>query len=49
VVVDEKGEPKRSQYYEEAQEFIKQRAKENEERANKIREQYYLNKKNKKK
>lgn len=45
VVVDESGNVKRSQYYDEAQDFIKQRAKENEERAKKIREQYYLNKK----
>lgn len=49
VIVDENGKPKRSQYYEEAQAFIKDRTKEIDERAKKIREQYYLDKKNNKK
>ena len=49
VIVDENGKPKRSQYYEEAQAFIKDRTKEIDERAKKIREQYYLSKKQNKK
>lgn len=49
VMVDENGKVKRSQYYEEAQAFIKDRTKEIDERAKKIREQYYLSKKQNKK
>ena len=49
VIVDENGKPKRSQYYEEAQSFIKDRTKEIDERAKKIREQYYISKKKNKK
>lgn len=41
VIVDEDGKVKRSPHYEEAQEFIKQRAIENAERARKIEEEYY--------
>lgn len=44
VIVDENGKVKRSQYYDEAQEYIEKRRKENEERTKKIREQYKLNK-----
>lgn len=48
VVVDENGKVKHSQYYEEAQQYVEERAKANEERTRKIREQYYLNKNKKK-
>lgn len=44
VIVDENGKVKRSQYYEEAQEYVKARAKANAERTKKIREQQKLNK-----
>lgn len=44
VIVDENGKVKRSQYYEEAQEYVKSRAKANAERTEKIREQHKLNK-----
>ena len=49
VIVDENGKPKRSQYYEEAKQFINERTKEIDERAKKIREQYYISKKKNKK
>lgn len=45
VVVDENGEKVKSQYYDEAQEYIKKRAKENAERTRLIREKYVLDKK----
>lgn len=45
VVVDENGEKVKSQYYDEAQEYVKQRAKENAERTKKIRAEYELSKK----
>lgn len=45
VVVDENGEKVKSQYYDEAQEYVKQRAKENKERTEQIREKYVLDKK----
>lgn len=45
VVVDDNGEKVKSQYYNEAQEYVKQRAKENAERTKKIREKYVLDKK----
>ena len=45
VVVDENGEKVKSQYYDEAQEYVKQRAKENAERTRLIREKYVLDKK----
>lgn len=45
VVVDGNNQPIKSQYYNEAQEYVKQRAKENAERTKKIREQYVLDKK----
>ena len=45
VVVDDNGEKVKSQYYDEAQEFVKQRAKENAERTRLIREKYVLDKK----
>lgn len=45
VVVDDNGEKVKSQYYDEAQEYVKQRAKENAERAKQIREKYVLDKK----
>ena len=45
VVVDDNGEKVKSQYYDEAQEYVKQKAKENAERTRLIREQYELNKK----
>lgn len=44
VVVDENGKVKHSQYYKEAQEYVKARAKANEERTKKIRQQYNFNK-----
>ena len=45
IVVDENNQPIKSQYYNEAQEYVKQRAKENAERTKKIREKYVLDKK----
>lgn len=45
VVVDENNQPIKSQYYDEAQEYVKQRAKENAERTKKIRAEYELSKK----
>ena len=45
VVVDENGNIKRSPYYDDAQDFIKKRAKSNEDRTKMIRAQYDLNKK----
>ena len=45
VVVDENGEKVLSDYYKEAQEYVKQRAKENKERTEQIREKYVLDKK----
>ena len=45
VVVDDNGEKVKSQYYDEAQEYVKQRAKENAERTKKIRAEYELSKK----
>lgn len=45
VVIGEDGEKVKSQYYDEAQEYVKQKAKENAERTRLIREQYELNKK----
>lgn len=47
VVVDENGKVKHSPYYEEAQDYVKQKAKENAERTKKIRQQYNLDKKKK--
>ena len=44
VIVDENGKVKRSQYYNEAQEFVKVRAKANAEHTKKIRERHKLNK-----
>ena len=44
VVVDDNGEKVKSQYYDEAQEYVKQRAKENAERTRLIREKYVLDK-----
>lgn len=44
VIVDSKGNPVRSSYYDEAQEYVKARAKANAERTKKIREQHKLNK-----
>ena len=44
VIVDSKGNPVRSSYYDEAQEYVKSRAKANAERTKKIREQHKLNK-----
>lgn len=45
VVIGEDGEKVKSQYYDEAQEYVKQKAKENAERTRLIREQYNLDKK----
>ena len=45
VVVDENGEKVKSQYYDETQEYVKQRAKENAERTRLIRAEYELSKK----
>lgn len=45
VVVDDNGNKVVSEYYNEAREYVKQKAKENAERTKKIREQYELNKK----
>ena len=45
VVVDDNGNKVVSDYYKEAQEYVKQRAKENAERTKQIREQYILDKK----
>ena len=45
VVVDENGNKVVSDYYKEAQEYVKQKAKENAERTKQIREQYVLDKK----
>ena len=45
VVVDENNQPIKSDYYKEAQEYVKQRAKENAERTKQIREQYVLDNK----
>ena len=45
VVVDENNQPIKSDYYKEAQEYVKQRAKENAERTRLIREKYVLDKK----
>ena len=45
VVVDDNGNKVVSDYYKEAQEYVKQRAKENAERTRLIREQYVLDKK----
>lgn len=44
VVVDENGKVKHSQYYDEAQEYVKARAKANAKRTKEIREQHKLNK-----
>lgn len=44
VIVDENGKVKHSQYYDEAQEYVKARAKANAERTKKIREQHQLDK-----
>lgn len=44
VIVDENGKVKHSQYYDEAQEYVKARAKANTERTKKIREQHQLDK-----
>ena len=45
VVVDDNGNKVLSDYYKEAQEYVKQRAKENAERTRLIREKYVLDKK----
>ena len=45
VVVDDNGNKVVSDYYKEAQEYVKQRAKENAERTKRIREEYELSKK----
>lgn len=45
VVVDDNGEKVKSEYYNEAQEYVKQCAKENAERTKKIRAEYELSKK----
>lgn len=42
VILGEDGKPKRSQHYEEAQEYVKQRAKENAERTRRIYEEAML-------
>lgn len=44
VIVDESGKVKHSQYYDEAQEYVKARAKANAKRTKEIREQHKLNK-----
>ena len=44
VIVDPRGKPKHSQYYDEAQEYVKTRATANAKRTKKIREQHKLNK-----
>lgn len=44
VIVDENGKVKHSQYYDEAQEYVKARAKANAKRTKEIREQHKLNK-----
>ena len=45
VIVDEDGNKVKSDYYNEAQEYVKKQAHKNAERANKIRREYELNKK----
>ena len=45
VVVDDNGNKVVSDYYKEAQEYVKQKAKENAERTKRIREEYELSKK----
>ena len=45
VVIGEDGEKVKSQYYDEAQEYVKQKAKENAERTRLIRAEYELSKK----
>ena len=45
VVVDDNGNKVVSDYYNEAKEYVKQRAKENAERTKRIREEYELSKK----
>ena len=44
VIVDESGKVKHSKYYDEAQEYVKQQARKNAERAKKIRQEYELSK-----
>lgn len=44
VIVDPRGKPKHSQYYDEAQEYVKTRATANAKRTKKIREQHKLDK-----
>lgn len=45
VVVDDKGDKVKSQYYNEAQAYVRNKAAENAERAKRIRAEYFLNNK----